>query len=691
MNDLMRTCKNISLNNCSEYLIPLLIGFVFFGYVFNYDILDPENISWLTDDRFQSYIGWEFYRHTPWSFPIIGKTDYGIELSSSVVFTDSNPWLSIFFKIISPWLPDTFQFSGVWLLLCVILQSIVLWKIISLYTSELSIKILATMLMLFNPAWMARYGHLTLMAFFIFSSAIYLSLRFIKKDEMNNNKWLLLLCLGIGIHFYIFFIIFMNWFFVLIFALYCKKNTKREFIKYFILNVIVSSCMFYILGYLTVGSGSTVDGYGYFKANLLYPIIAGDYSKFIGLSFFHAGEYEGFNYLGLGFIILIFLNIILGKINPQQKTKKYLPLIIFSTVCFLLAISNIVAIGDKEFIIPIPDFILRICGNFRASGRFIWPVTIILYIYLIVLSTKLNGKWPKIILTVSLFIQIYDTSAGWQKSHEIMAKKSFAHSEFAEYKPLWENKISQYKTVRWFPTENSGSKWAIISYYTNLYKQKTDGVYFARVDNDKLFSLKERVLSELISGRYDYDTVYLMDKDYSEYFLLRDGDSVFKFKDIYVLMPHPKKCVSCYSKVNEVNKDENIDFSLNGIGNILLGKGWYSPESWGVWSQGAYSELILPDTSKTLRIAYEAFLAKDQHENVNVDFYCGQQFLIRTNIGFNSNRNIELSLEQCNKDNSGTFKINMIVDSPVHPKDVLEHNNDSRLIGIGLRNITISY
>ena len=206
MNDLMRTCKNISLNNCSEYLIPLLIGFVFFGYVFNYDILDPENISWLTDDRFQSYIGWEFYRHTPWSFPIIGKTDYGIELSSSVVFTDSNPWLSIFFKIISPWLPDTFQFSGVWLLLCVILQSIVLWKIISLYTSELSIKILATMLMLFNPAWMARYGHLTLMAFFIFSSAIYLSLRFIKKDEMNNNKWLLLLCLGIGIHFYIFFL-----------------------------------------------------------------------------------------------------------------------------------------------------------------------------------------------------------------------------------------------------------------------------------------------------------------------------------------------------------------------------------------------------------------------------------------------------------------------------------------------------
>ncbi|MBJ3558442.1 hypothetical protein JGC44_09435 [Salmonella enterica subsp. enterica serovar Derby] len=685
----MRICKNISLINCSEYLIPLLIGCVFFGYVFNYDILDPANISWLTDDRFQSYIGWEFFRHTPWNFPVIGRTDYGIELSSSVVFTDSNPWLSIFFKIFSPLLPDTFQFSGIWLLLCVILQSIVLWKIIGLYTSDLKIKILASMLMLFNPAWMARYGHLTLMAFFIFSSAIYLSLKFIKNNEMNNNKWLLLLCLGLGIHFYIFFIIFMNWFFVLTYAFYSDKSKKKEYIKYFIFNTFVSSCIFYILGYLTVGSGSTVDGYGYFKANLLYPIISGDYSKFIGLDFFHAGEYEGFNYLGLGFIILIVLNIISGKLNPQEKTKKYLPLIIFSIFCFLLAISNSVAIGYKEFVIPIPDFILRICGNFRASGRFIWPVTLILYIYVIVLTTKFKGKWPKIILAVSLFIQIYDTSAGWQKSHEIMAKKSFAQSEIAEYQPLWDSKISQYKTVRWFPTENSGSKWAIISYYTNMYRQKTDGVYFARVDNDKLFSSKEKVLSELISGRYDSDTVYLMDKDYSEYFLLRNGDSIFKFKDIYVLMPQSENCVSCKSEVSLGNKDVNIDFSLNGTGNILLGKGWYSPESWGIWSQGAYSEFILPDTSKTLRITYEAFLVKDKHENVNVDFYCGHQFLLRNNIGFNTDRNIELSLARCEKDDSGTFKVKIVVDNPVHPKDILEHNNDSRLIGIGLRNITI--
>ncbi|MBA4711671.1 DUF6311 domain-containing protein [Citrobacter youngae] len=694
MNDLMRTCKNINLINCSEYLIPLLIGCVFFGYVFNYDILDPANISWLTDDRFQSYIGWEFFRHTPWSFPIIGRTDYGIELSSSVVFTDSNPWLSIFFKIFSPLLPDTFQFSGIWLLICVICQSIILWKIVSLYSPDRNIKIIATLLMLFNPAWMARSGHLTLMAFFTFTVAIYLSLRYSKEKELDNNKWLLLLVFSIGIHFYLYFMVFVNWAIVYLYALFTKDKSKKEIVQYFFINSIISLVIFYTLGYLTVGSGSSVGGYGYFKANLLFPIISGSYSRLIGLEVFHPGESEGFNYLGLGFVVLILVMVFFGKVNIFKKIRNHKPLFTISLVFFFLALSNIIAVGSKEFVIPLPDFILNICGNFRASGRFIWPVTILIYIYFISITLKLDGKWPKILLSVCLLIQIVDTSFAWHANHQSMFKKNQGRLFVNTYQVLWSNYLKKYSNIRWVPTDNSSKRWAEISYFANKYKQNTDAVYYARIDTSKVASLRESIFTELVSGEYKNDTAYIMDKNYSENLKLKPGDRIFKFKDLYVLMPGVMNCSDCTVdtvKNSSFIKDKKIDVTSHGTGNILLSKGWSSPEVWGAWSEGYESNILVPDTVKNMQLSVEPFLVRGKHETIKVNFYCGITELAKVSIGFDSSKIINITLDNCVKNNNGLFIIKAYIENPVQPRELIAGSNDFRFIGFGLKEIRVTY
>lgn len=54
-------------------LAPMLIGIFFCEAIYGFDILNPTNVSWLLKgDSFQAHIGWEFFRYTPWTFPIIG-------------------------------------------------------------------------------------------------------------------------------------------------------------------------------------------------------------------------------------------------------------------------------------------------------------------------------------------------------------------------------------------------------------------------------------------------------------------------------------------------------------------------------------------------------------------------------------------------------------------------------------------
>ena len=133
--------------------IPLLFGSVFFYLIVGFGPLNPENLSWIFGrfDPPQHYLGWVFYRYSPWSFPIGLNPNFGMDISSSIVYTDSIPIMAIFFKLLSPILPQVFQYFGIWLLLCFLLQAWFAWKIISLISSHFWVIFFGTGLLFFSP------------------------------------------------------------------------------------------------------------------------------------------------------------------------------------------------------------------------------------------------------------------------------------------------------------------------------------------------------------------------------------------------------------------------------------------------------------------------------------------------------------------------------------------------------------
>ena len=87
--------------------------------------IDPTSTLWLDQgDIAQHFLGWHFFRGEPWMLPPGASPRYGLDMGSSIVFTDSIPLLAFAFKAIRAVLPSHFQYAGLWMLFCFIAQGL---------------------------------------------------------------------------------------------------------------------------------------------------------------------------------------------------------------------------------------------------------------------------------------------------------------------------------------------------------------------------------------------------------------------------------------------------------------------------------------------------------------------------------------------------------------------------------------
>lgn len=157
----------------------ILLGIGAFFAVIGPRPLYPTNIAWLRiGDPAQHFLGWHFFRNSDWSFPIGLNPSYGLELSNAVLFSDSIPLLAFLFKPFSSYLSEPFQYFGIWLLTCFILQAWIGWKLVGLVSNNGVIRVLGAGLFAFAPPMISRVlGHLSLVGHFVVLAALYLSLR----------------------------------------------------------------------------------------------------------------------------------------------------------------------------------------------------------------------------------------------------------------------------------------------------------------------------------------------------------------------------------------------------------------------------------------------------------------------------------------------------------------------------------
>jgi hypothetical protein len=595
-------------------LIPLLIGLGAFFYICNPSILNPKNIYWFTPwslDPSTNYLGWAFYRNSPWDFPLGLNPNYGLELGSTIIFSDSIPLLAIPLKIFSQYLPYPFQFLGAWILVCFVLQAYSGWMLSKLIANNLYLSIFFTLIVTFSPIFLYRLNlHNALASHFLILTSLYLC--FGKKNDHNFLAWATVLSFAISIQAYLFVMIGGLWVADLVIK-FPNNLKRRRRILYCIkaLSITIGISIFaWILGYFHF-SGNTVQGggYGEFKFNLLSLFDSNNWSYILPDIKTPRDFSEGFNYFGLGVILLLPFSIISVKNNIQFylcTSKKYSPLIFILSIFFLFSITNNISIGEFSFTYPLPSFILAIANTFRSTGRFFWPIY---YVLLLLIFYSIWKGYPKKIgttlLLFSCLIQTIDLSAGYGV---VRTSMSFINKPLLT-DAMWDQVATKYQKIIIVPVGDDPARdqpqWREIALLASKKNLSTNASYLARAPSLKTISeTNQRLIENLTRGEYQRDTAYVLNQNYQNatlpFPILNPGDILTRIDGINLLLPSWESAGLKNTKTN-LNLSEPIlfntssvrEFLRGNIGNHQLDYGWSNPESWGTWSIGSYADLSL--------------------------------------------------------------------------------------------------
>lgn len=525
----MKYVKNYDL------IFPILLGIMAFYIVCGGRILDPQNIAWLANgDPAQHYLGWVFFRNSEWTFPIIGlNPNFGLEISSSIVFSDSNPLFAILFKLLSPILPKTFQYFGLWILLCFILQAVASYRLVSLISNNKIVNNLSVLLFLFSPPFLFRlHEHVNLVAHFTILFAIY----FVFSKNLKKYYWILLLNIAILTHFYLFVMAFVLFIFDLFNKCFIHNKVSVKIISiYTFITLILLLTIAYIIGYFTDNVNVFDGGFGVFKTNVLSIIDSGTVSvlstqwSYIikDISVPAGSDFEGFNFLGSGILFIIIVSTILIINNYSDiflKIKQYKWLILLCLTIFMFALSNSIAIATYEFNYYLPSSVLKFANILRASGRFFWVIFyIIIFSFLYILINYTNKKTILIILSLAVIIQILDTSIGWMQIRKKLMIKSKDYWVTRLNNSFWADIPKHYTKLRHIPLINYTKNWSTLSYYSANNNLKTDAVYLARAQGKNFFKAVKSTEQVIQNGSFATDSIYILDDE--------NYDKALKFRE----------------------------------------------------------------------------------------------------------------------------------------------------------------
>lgn len=698
---------NVKKENISfDLVLPTILGVFAFFLIVGPRALNPENIAWLeAGDPATHYLGWLFYRNSEWGFPVGLNSSYGLEIANSILYSDSNPFLAILFKPFHFLLPETFQYFGIWLLLCFVLQALFGWRLVGLVTSSNLLRLLGAGLIVFAPPMIWRlHGHLSLVGHFLIVASLYLA--FNSNLLQRKLSWGLLLAVAALVHAYLLAIVLAIWLVDLFSrAIKARISWRSSAYEFSVLGLLLGFACWQA-GYFSVGSGVSSSGFGFYRMNVLSLFDSSGWSYLFRDFPEAAGDYEGFNYLGLGSIFLLVLSfpfILNIKKEAACLFREYYFFFILFTLFFLFAITNSIGVGLFELKYPLPDFFLQLANTFRASGRIFWPVFYVITFLLIVFVIKsFDARTAGFVLGLALLFQIVDTSSGWLP----IRGKNMVESSPKWSSPLvskfWADAATNYQNVRRIPVGNHSSDWQVFAYYAGKHGLNTDSVYLARVDSVSLAKAQQQASESVRNGSFNRDSLYILDDSSFREAVLAGDSSVDLFARVdgfNVVAPGWKDCADCEFSGEEIKVEDLFDpispgaklgFDSTGEGVSYLLTGWSSPESWGTWSASRSATIFLnisPSQVHSVFIDFNALISPS-HPIQRVDIIVNGVQSFSGSIRDSSGA-LEFKLPEAAKSDSFKgIKVEFRLPDAAMPRDI-GLGDDGRTLAFGLRAITL--
>jgi Family of unknown function (DUF6311) len=500
-----------------EWAIPAVLGALAFFGVTGGRLLAPRNIAWLGNgDPATYFIGWHYFRNTPWGFPLGANPRYGAELGSAIAYADNLPLFAFPFKLVTRWLPDTFQYFGFWILCCFVLQAWFAWLLVGLLTEARFARTCGSALFLFAPPFLWRLsGHYQMLGQWLVLAALYLC--FGPRERTRGVAWPLLAFTVSLVHSYLTAMVLGLWLADWLRRVLFEGRKRADFLQLLIVPALVLLAEWQA-GLFMVGHGILKQGFGDYRMNLASLVDPSGWSYLLKDIPEGENDYEGFNYLGLGAILLVLavLPTLKGALPWLRKNRQYWPLLALLVGFTLFAVSNNVGLASHNFLIPLPQAVIDRAQVLRSSGRMFWPAFYVLFWVVIrALFKRYPPRVAAALLFIAVLVQAVDTSAGWRLNRrDLLIAGSTWPSPLKA--PFWSQVPTSYDQIRMVPPKNIETDYAVFAYFSATHGMTSDAIYLARVDEHLEQRAKRQAMQAVNKGQYLPRTLYIVDPRYEK-------------------------------------------------------------------------------------------------------------------------------------------------------------------------------
>jgi len=535
-------------------------------------------------------VAWMFYRRSDWRFPIGLFEGYSYPETVSIGLTGAIPLLAVPLKVFDSILPVDFQYFGIWLLLCFVLQAFFAYRLLTaLDVKDSVVKSLGACLFVLSYSMLDRIGHLNLCGHWLILAALYGYFQW-------NNPWkalgyhCLLVALSVWVHPYL--IIFNL---VIGGAHFLNLLFKQKVKWYFFLSSLVLLILSAVLAWMILGNHhldtdqAIAEGFGVFSANLntfFTPKIDTLISS--AQEIYSYGQFEGVAYLGLGILgsmILYPYWLVTGRV--QKKWNRDLGVILLVAISlFIFALSHKVSLNEYLlFEYKLPSKVLEYLSIFRASGRYVWLLQYLLIMLFVLLIGRLDMKqqWKYLILVLAIAVNTIDFYDVIKRNKYI---DSYHPSVKVFHQELWSDIICQADRFRMYPayqqSYNSHEDQMEFAFIAGQCGQPINVGHLARYDS----KLRSKMQVELKDSLMNPDLVM----DLSSYTLLTSkghiadfsklveasGHELFELDQYFVFVPvHQNELIQRLKMVSEraehhILREDFEAFAKRNRGNTML-------------------------------------------------------------------------------------------------------------------------
>jgi len=431
-----------------DLAIALAAGFVYALLVMGPRPLNPRNVNWIAFDPAYHYIGWELYRQDPHvRWPLTYTDRLGYPEGESVALLDLNPLMAVALKRVSFLLPEPAQYFGLEVILVCTLQFFFAFRLLRLMTEGvqglkpdvsgardgtaeavplqniLGAALCAVFFLLAPPLNYRFWGHYSLSNQWLLVAALYLFARAQEATPRAVRRFVIsaavLTAIATGTNPYLAFQVLLLLTATVVSLLWQKRLSVVKSAGVVAMLVAIGFVMAWSLGLvISGGKGYGSGGYGDLSMNLLALFDPRTFGSvlFPRLHSASPGQYEGYNYLGAGVLIIaavVLVAVIVrkGKLKTPDK-RWFVPLAGCCLLLALLALSTKVTLGGRTLIDIDPSGRLTpLFSPLRATGRLFWaPYYAILAAILAAPFLLFRRAWATLLIAAMLVLQFVDTA-----------------------------------------------------------------------------------------------------------------------------------------------------------------------------------------------------------------------------------------------------------------------------------------